>query len=252
VKVPGARERLIAVVAVAALAMAACGGSGSRPKAADHSATSNQPKASATPHLGASQILRRSRAAVDATSAVRFELSSSGVASGVTALIGGRGDLVRPDEMQGSMLVSDDGVSVTIKVVAAGGKFYALLPFTSKYAATNPASYGLGNPADLLSPTNGVSSLLTSMHAPKLGARARIDGELLDVISGTVPGREVPVLSDLDKAEPVSITAYISSSSFQLRRVQLAGPFTKAGVTTTYDVTITDYGEHVTLSAPKT
>jgi hypothetical protein len=231
------RRRLVPVIAAAGILLAACG---------------SHPKSTATIHVGVTQILRKSRAAVDATPAVHFALASSGIASGTTALVSGSGDLKRPDELQGSMLVAEDGISATIKVVATGGRFYALLPFASKYAVANPASYGLGNPAQLLSPTDGVSSLLTSMQSPKLGASQRIDGELLDVVTGTVPGRDVPVITDLDKAEPVTITAYVSPSTYQLRRVQLAGPFTKAGVVTTYDVTLTHYGESVTISTPPT
>jgi hypothetical protein len=208
------RRRLVPVIAAAGILLAACG---------------SHPKSTATIHVGVTQILRKSRAAVDATPAVHFALASSGIASGTTALVSGSGDLKRPDELQGSMLVAEDGISATIKVVATGGRFYALLPFASKYAVANPASYGLGNPAQLLSPTDGVS-----------------------VVTGTVPGRDVPVITDLDKAEPVTITAYVSPSTYQLRRVQLAGPFTKAGVVTTYDVTLTHYGESVTISTPPT
>jgi lipoprotein LprG len=189
---------------------------------------------------------------VDSATAVHFTLSSSGVASGATALVSGSGDLVRPDKLVGSLLVSEDGVSATVKVVELGGRFYVQLPFTAHYSRTNPHTYGLGDPAQLLSPTVGVSSLLTAMRAPKLEGSIRIDGELLDVIAGTVPGTKVPVLSDLDPSQAVTITADIAPGSYQLRRVELTGPFTKARSITTYDVTITDYDEHVTVRAPQT
>jgi LppX_LprAFG lipoprotein len=241
----------IILVTVASLTLVACGGSGSHAASDSHAASkSTPPSSAATTKLDVAQLLQRSRATLDSTSAVHFQLSSSGVASHTTSLISGSGDLVRPDELRGSLLVSAAGIGATIKVISTGGRFYALLPFTSGYKATNPASYGLGNPAQLLSPTDGVSSLLTTMQSPRMGSSIRIDGELVDVVSGTVPGRKVPVLPNLDKAEPVSITAYISPATYQLRRVRLTGPFTKAKVATTYDVTITSYGEHVTISVP--
>jgi lipoprotein LprG len=252
----GGLGRRIAFLAAGAVALAACGGSSHHPQAAKPTTTTSSSIApSTTPAhtaLTALELLSRSRAVLDKTPAVHFKLTSAGIAPGTTALLSGSGDLVRPDELSGALLVTDSGVSATIKVIAVSGKFYALLPFTSHYEATNPASYGLGDPAQLLSPTDGVSSLLTAMRHPRLDSSIRLDGELLDVVSGTVAGSQVPVLSDLDKAKPVNITADISPTSFQLRRVQMAGPFTKATTTTTYDVTLTAYGEHVTITAPKT
>jgi hypothetical protein len=245
------RGRTTALTALATLLLAACGHH--HQAIGPTKGTLTPPTTPAAPKTPtAAELLSRSRTVLDKTPAVHFKLASSGVASGATALLGGSGDLVRPNELSGALLVTDSGVSVTIKVIAVGGKFYALLPFASHYQATNPASYGLGDPAELLSPTNGVSSLLTTMHDPKLHSSIRLDGELLDVVSGTVAGNKVPVLSDLDKAKPVNVTADISPADYQLRRVQLTGPFTKATAATTYDVTLTDYGEHVTIRAPKT
>jgi lipoprotein LprG len=247
--------RTVALVSASVIALAACGGSSHHPQATKPTSSTPtsvaaSPTSAAT--LTAPELLTRSRAVLDKTPAVHFKLASSGIASGATALLSGNGDLVRPDELSGALLVTDSGVSVTIKVIALGGKFYALLPFAAHYQATNPKSYGLGNPAQLLSPTDGVSSLLTNMRNPRLDPSIRLDGELVDVVSGTVAGSKVPVLNDLDKAKPVSITADISPTSLQLRRVQMAGPFSKATTTTTYDVTLTAYGEHVTIRAPKT
>jgi hypothetical protein len=201
----------------------------------------------------ASVLLRRSRAVLDGTRTARFSLTSAKVPSSAgVVLLGGQGDLVRPSDLRGSLLVTDSGASVTIKVVSAKGRFYVQLPFSTSYSATNPASYGLGNLTKLLSPTDGVSGLLTSLSHPRLGSPIRLHGELLDPVSGTVPGSKVPVLPDKNAAKPVKVTADIAPGTYQLRRVQLSGPFVTAGATTTYDLTITRYGEHLTITAPPT
>ena len=238
-------------VVVAAAILASCGGS-SHPSGAGPAAAASKAAPTTIPKLTPSELLQRSRLVVDRTPAVHFQLSSAGVAPNATALLGGSGDLVRPDELRGSLLVAESGLSATVKVISVGGAFYVQLPFASKYSRTNPAAYGLGDPAQLLSPTRGVSSLLSAMRAPTSKGSIRLGGELLDVVAGTVPGAKVPVLPDLARAEPVTVTADIAPGSYQLRRVQLAGPFTKATTTTTYDVTITGYGERVTVRAPTT
>jgi lipoprotein LprG len=234
---PGARRSRIGVLAAGSLLAAACG----------HSAAAPPARAVTT-----ALLLQRSRAVVDAAPAVHFTLSGKNVEGSSIDLTGGSGDLVRPDELTGSFTISDAGFNVSVSVVEAGGHFYALPPFASHYRVTNPATYGLKDPAQLLNPSTGVSALLTSMTDVHTEGQQRISGELVDVIGGTVPGAQVPVLPDLDRADPVALTASIDPQSDQLRRVALAGPFTKAGATTVYTVTLTDYGEHVHVTAPAT
>ena len=159
---------------------------------------------------------------------------------------------MRPDELSGSFSVTSAGLSASVAVVEVGGRFYAQPPFATHYTVTNPASYGLGDPAQLLNPTTGVSTLLTEMTGVKAEGQKRIAGELLDVITGVIPGRRVPVLPDLAPSAPVMLTALVNPKTAQLRQVALAGPFTSATATTVYTVTLTNYGEHVKVTAPAT
>lgn len=231
-----ARRRAGAGLVAAVLALGACG----------HSSRA------AAPTVSTATLLARSRAVVDAAPAVHFTLSSQDVAGSSTELTGGTGDLVRPDELVGSFTVSASGLQASVGVVEVSGKFYAQAPFAAHYSLTNPASYGLGDPASLLNARTGVSSLLTSMSSVHAEGQQRISGELVDVVGGTVPGAAVPVLPDLERSVAVRLTVSIDPRSDQLRRVVLAGPFTARGVTTTYTVTLTDYGEHVDVRAPAT
>jgi lipoprotein LprG len=126
-----------------------------------------------------------------------------------------------------------------------------MLPFTSSYAEVNPSEFGLTNPANLLNPTTGVSGLLTdAAPGARLEPQQRLEGELVDVVSGTVPGTKVPVLPDANPSARVDLTAFIDPTSHQLRQVVLSGPFVSKTTTSTYTVTLTDYGEHVTVAPP--
>jgi hypothetical protein len=197
-------------------------------------------------------LLRRSRAVVDAARSIHFVLTSSGVSPSGTAILGGTGDLVRPDELRGTFSIQVSGLNASVGVVETGGRFYAEPPFASHYSITNPATYGLGDPAQLLSPTTGVSVLLTSLDDLRATGDERIAGELVESVTGTVPGRSIPVLPDLAPARPVRITAEVDPTSAELRLVTLEGPFTSATTDTTYTVALSDYGEHVTVTAPQT
>lgn len=225
---------LLALIApaVAAAGLAACG-SGGHP-------------------VSAPVLLARAKATADATPAVHFALTSSNVSTSGTNIVGGSGDLVRPNSLQGSFSVAISGFTASVKVVSVGNVFEAQLPFAGGYKKADPASFGLTNPAELLDPAKGLTELLTLAQNPKSGPSERVNGELLDTVTYTVPGTAVPVLPDENPGQPVTLTVAVDPSSFQLRSVTLVGPFTSATSDSRYVVTLSNYGEHVTVTLPPT
>lgn len=222
---------MFTLCAAACVAVAGCGGSTASP-------------ASSNPRT----LLSDAKAVLDRSPSVHFVLTSAGATGSGTIITGGSGDIARPDTMQGQFTVEQSGFSASIGILAKGAQFYAKLPFSSRYTATNPATYGVGNPAQLISPTSGLSSLLLVISQPRLGPTTRIGSEVVDQVEGTVPGSAVPVLPDANRSVPVAVTAAIVPSSHQLRRITLQGPFTSAAQST-YTVVLSNYGEavHVTL-----
>jgi lipoprotein LprG len=222
-----------AVLSVAiAFTITACGGSG--------------------PKVDPTTLLTMAKAKLDASSSVHFTLSSQNTSTSGTTITGGEGDLARPDEMQGTFTVTLHGFSADIKVVSKGGVFEALLPFTTHYVVTNPANYGLTNPAELLNRSNGLTSLLGLAHNPQSTKPVRLNGELLDTVTYQVPGSAVPVLPDAKPSVPVTLVVAINPKNFELRQVSLTGPFTSATSNSTYVVTLTNYDENVTITLSPT
>jgi lipoprotein LprG len=215
-----------------ALVPLACGGSSSAPK--------GNPET----------LLQQAKATLDAATSVHFKLASSNVSAGGTNLTGGEGDLVRPDAMQGTFTVTISGFSADVKVVTKGGVFMAELPFSSGYKVTNPSSFGLTNPAELMQPNTGLTNLLTEAQNPKFTSEVRIGGELLYTITFTVPGSSIPVLPDANPSKPVEGVAAINPSNHQLRQITLTGPFTSSSSNSTFVLTLTNYNEPVTITLP--
>jgi len=224
--------RVAAPAVVLTVALAACGGGGA---------------SGANP----TSLLSSAKAKLDATSAAHFTLSSTNATtSGGTTITGGSGDLQRPDRLRGALNLVVNGFKADVKIVAIGDAVYAELPFSTKYSKINPASFGLGNPGQLLDPQHGLSSLLSAATGAKVTGQQRINGELVDQVSATVPGSAVPVVPDADPSAPVQVTASIDPGNHELRQVTLTGPFIQAGTQTTFTVTLTSYGENVQISAP--
>jgi lipoprotein LprG len=218
---------------VVVLVAAACGSGG-------HAAASK---------VDAETLLQRAKATVDAAQSVHFVLTSQGVSGGSTTLTGGEGDLARPDQLQGTFTVAIGGFSGNVKVVAKGGVFAAQLPFQSKFKETNPTTFGLTNPAQLLNPDHGLSSLLTAGTGATVTGQERIGGELLYEVTSSVPGSAVPVLPDANPSQPVTMIAAINPSNYQVRQISLTGPFTSKN-DSTYVVTLTNSNEPVTITVP--
>lgn len=207
---------------------------------------------SSSPHTSAPVLLQKAKQTADDATSVHFVLTSKDVALSGTNLVGGDGDLARPSSMKGSFSVAVSGFTANVKVIAVGDAFYAQLPFSSHYTKTNPSDYGLTNPAQLLDPQKGLTNLLTVAQNPKLGPSIRVNGELLDTVNFTVPGSAIPVLPDENPTQPVQVTAAINPSNYQLRIVTLVGPFTSSSSNSTYMVTLSNYNEHVSITAPST
>jgi lipoprotein LprG len=207
---------------------------------------------SSTPAVKADTLLQQAKATVDKTQSVHFALTSQGVDRTGTTITGGEGDLARPDQLQGSFTVTISGFNATVKVVSTGGDFYAQLPFQNHYTKTDPSKFGLTDPSQLLNPTHGLSSLLTSGTNAHVTGQERIAGELLYEVTSTVPGSAIPVLPDANASQPVTMVAAINPNNYQVRQLSLTGPFTNATSNSTFVVTLTKYDEPVTITAPPT
>lgn len=195
-------------------------------------------------------LLAAAKQKVDSTSALHFTITSKNVSGNGTNITGGSGDIARPDAIRGTFQVSLAGFHVSVKILAAHGKFYAEAPFQTSYQATDPSKYGIGDPSLLIDPNQGLSSLLSNIQDPASDGQTRIAGELLDKITGNVPGTKIPsALPDSVPSKPVQVSALIDPKSHEVRQFILTGPLTSP-TNSTFTVTLSNYGESVHIDLP--
>jgi lipoprotein LprG len=196
-------------------------------------------------------LLTKAKTALDQTKSVHFLLTSSAVPAGGTKLIGGEGVAARPPAFQGKLNVYINGGKVSIEVVSVGGKVYAKLPFQSGFVQADPATLGLSDPALLIDTDTGISRLVADMDGAKVVGEARIDGEVVSEVHGTVPGKVVgDTFTTADPGQPVETQAFIVKDTGQLRRAVLKGPFFAKGTDSTFTLVLDHYGDEVSISAP--
>jgi lipoprotein LprG len=196
-------------------------------------------------------VLLEGKRVIDNSPAVHFTVTSSGASGAGTLITGAEGDAHRPDGFRGTLTIMQSGFNVTVHIISAQGYFFVLLPFTTKYEPTDPSKYGFGNPATLLDPNLGLSTLLTSARTATMSSRDRLNGEELYEIDVALPGdRVAALLTSADKTQPVSGRIGVNVDTHQIRRVVLTGPFFDAAKKSTYTLVLDRYGENVQITPP--
>ncbi|MEO8898864.1 MAG: LppX_LprAFG lipoprotein [Candidatus Dormibacter sp.] len=204
-----------------------------------------------TPPPDPAQLLRDGKQSVDSAPSLHFTLTSANVGGTGTLISGGQGVAKRPDGFAGTLTVVAAGFTVSVDVVSVAGVFYARTPLGTGFDKTDPAQYGFGDPGKLLDPNNGLSSLLSVCSSPSNGSGDRLNGEQLDEVTCAMPGARVAaLLTSADPSQPVQATIGVDSTTHQLRRVVMVGPFFEKAHPSTFTVVLDNYGQNVTITPP--
>ena len=232
--------RRLAAAALAALCLvstAACSGDGG-------TSTPTQANPSATERLASA------KAAVDKATSVHLVLASKDVPQGSNGIISADGVGAHPPAFKGTFKVRLGGVEADAEITSVNGSVYAKLPFLPVTQKVDPKTLGVPDPATLFSTDAGLTSLLTKTTSPTIAGQARAGSEVLTTITGTIPG---PAVVDLfligDRAGSFAAT-YGLTDTDELRTVSITGPFFGTGTSSTYLLTLDQYGKPVTITAP--
>jgi lipoprotein LprG len=197
------------------------------------------------------QVLASAKKALDATSGVTLALSTDHLPSGVTGVEKAQGVATHAPAFDGSITVVLNGQPFEVPVISTGGKVYVKLPLTPKWQDIDPGDYGAPDPAQMLSPDQGFSSLLTATTAVRKGKSVRggtDNKEILTEYSGSVSGTQVKHI--LPGASGDFDATYTVTSDDQLRSAELTGVFYPHSDPMTYTVTFDDYGTTKQITAP--
>jgi LppX_LprAFG lipoprotein len=244
VRRPRRGQPLAAVLAAALVA----GSAGLLGACTGHSTPAAAGSSSAAPDAAA--ILATAKKTLDAASAMHFTLSSDNSPKGASALVGGEGDIARPDRFSGSLDVLVAGQKLRVKVVSVGRTVSAQL-FSSSWAKVNPAQFGLHDPGTFMAPQGGLGDLLSTATNPRVTGEKRRGTEVLRTVAAEVPGSTVArVLTTKDASRSVPAVFGVDRATGQLREATLTGPFFDASTVSTYTVVLEKYGEQVDIRAP--
>jgi lipoprotein LprG len=228
-------QRLAAAVLASALALTGCSGS-------DSSGDSGS-----TPE----EALAQAKTTLDETSGVNLTLSTDNLPDGVTGVEKAEGVGTHAPAFDGTITVVLSGQAFEVPVVAVDDKVYVQLPLTPGWQDIDPSDYGAPDPAQLMNPDHGFSSLLPATTGVEKGESVRggtDNKEILTEYSGTVGGdvvkNVIPTASgDFD-------ATYTIADDGELRRARLTGVFYKDSEPMSYSIDFEDYGTEKDITAP--
>ena len=226
-----APARLLAVLVAVVILLSGCSGS-------------DDPKSDPA------DTLASAKKTLDETPGLRIGLSTGKLPAGVSGLLTADGVATHAPAFQGDIKVAASGVTADAEVVAVDGVVHAKLPFTSTFTEIDPADYGAPDPAALMDPDAGLSSLLTAAEDVKAGKQVREGKVVLSSFTATVPGKAVAeVIPSASSTADFDATFTVTDDD-ELAKAVLTGPFYPKADDVTYTITFSDYGTKQNITAP--
>lgn len=196
------------------------------------------------------EVLAAAKTTLDETSGVRVSLSTEKLPPTVDGILEADGVGTHDPAFEGDLKVASGGVTADVPVIAAQGKVFAKLPFTTRYVEVDPAAYAAPDPAGLMEPEGGLSSLLTAAEEVEEGQQVRSGEDVLASYKGTVPGDAVASVIPSASADQAFEATFTVDEEDRLREAVLTGPFYPEADDVTYTITFEEYDTSADITLP--
>jgi lipoprotein LprG len=197
------------------------------------------------------EALAQAKTSLDETSGVHLTLSTDNLPDGVTGVEKAEGVGTHAPAFDGTITVVLSGQAFEVPVIAVGHQVYAQVPLTPGWQDIDPTEYGAPDPAQLMSPSHGFSSLLPATTDVEKGESVRggaDNKEILTEYSGTVSSDVVKNI--IPTASGDFDVTYTITDDGELRTARLTGVFYEDSEPMSYTVGFEDYGTEKDITAP--
>ncbi len=155
-----------------------------------------------------------------------------------------------PPAFDGTITAKIAGIQADVPTIAVDDTLYVKLPFSPVFMSVTPESLGVPDPARLFSNDVGVVSLLGKTEGATFGDQSRVGSEVVQQISGQLSGDLIRDLLNVGSEDAqFDVTYGLIEDDWEVRTVSLTGEFYPPA-TSTYVLTLDDYGVPVTVTAP--
>lgn len=205
------------------------------------------------------EAMELAKETLDDAAGLELDLYASDLPRESDGLVRASGAVVRPASFTGSGVARAGGFEVEAELRAIDDMIWirseALGNRWLELAALKQFGFAIPeipNPAELLSPDAGLSTLL--LETEDLGTCEVFRGgednkELLSSYDGTLPGAAVREVVPMATGDEFAME-YLLTSDAELREMRITGEFYSGGTDVTYVVNLSDYGHTEEIKAP--
>jgi lipoprotein LprG len=203
------------------------------------------------PQESPEEVLAAAKTALDETAGVHITLQTEELPPRVSGIVSATGVGTHDPAFEGNLRVAMSGVTADVEVLAAEGRVWAKLPFTTEFVEVDPTDYSAPDPAGMMAPEGGLSSLLTAAEGVEEGKQVRSGEDVLSSFTGTVPGRALARIIPGVGAEADFDARFTVDDEDRLREAVLTGPFyPDADGDVTYTIAFDEYGTEADITVP--
>jgi lipoprotein LprG len=214
--------------------LAGCGGEDSEPPKAEDP----------------TKALASAKKQFDDAASVHLTLATASKPTSGDAVLGADGTLTHQPAFDGKVKVLLSGFNADVPIISVGGKVYAKLPLTPKYATIDPSEYGAPDPAAFADTSKGISGLLLKMENVEGAGEERVGKQVVSQYSGTLSGSYVaPIIPSADDSSTYDTVVGLDEDN-RMVTLKVTGEFFEGGGDETYTIAFDDYDKSVKISAP--
>ena len=207
----------------------------------------------AQPTLTALEIIDKSVEKMDTVNSFHFELKQEGggtpVAKGLLEMNEAAGDVIKPDKLRVTILVTVMGMLAEVDVITVGDTTYMTNPLTQKWEPL-PSRFSA---VSIFDPNSGISAILKGMTNLIELEDEKVSGLDCYHIGGSIESQVLRPIT-LSSLEGVNIDTeiLIDKEEFLLHQIRLEGQITSdenSGIIRT--ITLSNFNQDVKIELPK-
>ena len=203
--------------------------------------------------VDAAKVLRDGAAAMSKlkTVSATLKLTKGSVSLQGFTLVSAKTAVRLPSDSDTIYTVKQQGVTIGLEVIIAGGHVYLHVPFSNFQEVTGAEATAFPDMAKLFDSSTGLPAVIPAGSNPKYVSTDQVDGKSAYQVSTSYAADLVRgLLSELSSSGPVSARVWVNSSDHLIPKAVLTGAFGDGGTGATVEVDITGFDATVSITSP--
>lgn len=166
-------------------------------------------------------------------------------------LVSARASVRLPADSDTVYTVKQQGVTIGIEVVIAGGRVFLHVPFSTFQEVKGVEASAFPDMARLFDSTTGLPAVIPAGSNPRYVSTDKIAGQsAYQITTSYSPELVRSLLSKLDSTGPVAATLWVDTSNHFVHKAVLSGAFGDGGADAGVEVDITGFNAAVAITSP--